>query len=192
MNLCGETVTQAMMLEKTFSTFHASNMVFQQQYRERGFTKYSDLISCLLVAEQNNELLMKNHQSRPTGSQPFPEANAIITSGYGNRCGGRHGKACNRGHRRGQGRQNGQALGGYNQCGGKGHWARTCRAEEHLVALYKASLKKKHVETNYIDHSDPWDSSEPIDITPLDISDFFANNGSNFDDMTSGGILDDY
>ncbi|XP_061993783.1 uncharacterized protein LOC133711696 [Rosa rugosa] len=35
MNLCGETVTQAMMLEKTFSTFHASNMVLQKQYRER-------------------------------------------------------------------------------------------------------------------------------------------------------------
>ncbi|XP_024178482.1 uncharacterized protein LOC112184451 [Rosa chinensis] len=222
MNLCGETVTQAMMLEKTFSTFHASNMVLQQQYREKGFTKYSDLISCLLVAEQNNELLMKNHQSRPTGSQPFPEANAIFTSGYGNRRGGRHGKARNRGHRRGQGRQNDQARGGYNQqlgprnnakitkgngqmikphknedsvclrCGGKGHWARTYRAEDHLVALYKASLKKKHVETNYIDHSDPWDSSEPIDITPLDVSDFFANNGSNFDDMTSGGILDYY
>jgi hypothetical protein len=26
--------------------------------------------------EQNNELLMKNHQSRPTDSSPFPEANA--------------------------------------------------------------------------------------------------------------------
>ncbi|XP_024190504.1 uncharacterized protein LOC112194507 [Rosa chinensis] len=62
MNLCGEPITQEMMLEKTFSTFHASNMVLQQQHRERGFTKYSDLISCLLVAEQNNELLMKNHQ----------------------------------------------------------------------------------------------------------------------------------
>jgi hypothetical protein len=34
------------------------------------------LISCLLVAEQNNELLMKNHQSRPTSSSPFSEANA--------------------------------------------------------------------------------------------------------------------
>ncbi|KAK9705209.1 hypothetical protein RND81_07G041000 [Saponaria officinalis] len=38
---------------------------------------YSELTSCLLVAEQNNEILLKNHQSRPTGSDPFPEANAI-------------------------------------------------------------------------------------------------------------------
>jgi hypothetical protein len=59
------------MLEKTYTTFHVSNVLLQQQYRERKFTRYSELISCLLVAEQNNELLMKNHQSRPTGSTPF-------------------------------------------------------------------------------------------------------------------------
>ena len=60
-------------LEKTFITFHASNVLLQQQYRERRFTKYFELISCFLVAKQNNELLMRNHQSRPTRSKPFPE-----------------------------------------------------------------------------------------------------------------------
>ena len=59
------------MLEKTFTTFHASNVLLQQQYRERRSTEYSQLISCLLVAENNNELLMKNHQPRPTGSEAF-------------------------------------------------------------------------------------------------------------------------
>ncbi|XP_028960672.2 uncharacterized protein [Malus domestica] len=61
LKLCGETITEEDMLEKTFSTFHASNVLLQQQYRERGFTEYNQLISVLLVAEQNNELLMKNH-----------------------------------------------------------------------------------------------------------------------------------
>ncbi|XP_068314882.1 uncharacterized protein [Pyrus communis] len=61
LKLCGETITEEDMLEKTFSTFHASNMLLQQQYRERGFTKYNQLIYVLLVAKQNNELLMKNH-----------------------------------------------------------------------------------------------------------------------------------
>ena len=75
LELCGEKVTDEDMLEKTFSTFHASNLLLQQQYREKGFKKYSQLISCLLVAEQNNELLMKNHEARPTGSAPFPEVN---------------------------------------------------------------------------------------------------------------------
>ncbi|XP_051133309.1 uncharacterized protein LOC127252968 [Andrographis paniculata] len=77
LRFCGENISDRDMLEKTFTTFHASNIVLQQQYRERGFNKYCDLITCLLVAEQNNELLLKNHESRPTGASPFPEVNAI-------------------------------------------------------------------------------------------------------------------
>ena len=65
------------MFEKTYTTFHASNMLLQQQYRECRFTKYSELIACFLVAKQNNDLLLKNHQSHPTGSMALPEANVI-------------------------------------------------------------------------------------------------------------------
>ena len=87
--LCGEKVTEENILEKTFMTFHASNVPLQQQYRERRFTKYSELISCLLVAKQNNELLLKNHQSRPIGSVSLPEANAtsVQTLRHGQGCG---------------------------------------------------------------------------------------------------------
>lgn len=60
LKLCEEIITDEDMLEKTFSTFHTSNVLLPQQYRERGFRKYSELISCLLVAKQNNESLMKN------------------------------------------------------------------------------------------------------------------------------------
>ncbi|XP_021735734.1 uncharacterized protein LOC110702338 [Chenopodium quinoa] len=81
LKLCGEKITDAEMLEKTYSTFNANNVVLQTQYSEKGFTKYFELISCLLVDEHNNELLMKNHESRPTGSTPFPEANARSHSG---------------------------------------------------------------------------------------------------------------
>ncbi|KAM2574745.1 hypothetical protein TB2_006659 [Malus domestica] len=89
------------MLEKTFSTFHASNVLLQQHYREQGFIEYNQLKSMLLVTEQNNELLMKNHQSRPTGSAPFPEVNAAslevnTTSSSGNN----HKRGCS--HRRGR------------------------------------------------------------------------------------------
>jgi hypothetical protein len=48
------------------------------------------------VAEQNNELLMKNHHSRPTSSTPFSEANG--TSFHGNK--GNH----DRGRGRGRGK----------------------------------------------------------------------------------------
>jgi hypothetical protein len=78
------------MLEKTYTTFYASNVLLQQQYREHNFTRYFELISFLLVAEQNNELLMKNHHAHPTGSTPFPEANRTLFHGNkGNRGRGR-------------------------------------------------------------------------------------------------------
>ena len=80
-------ITDEDMLEKTFITFHNCNVLLQQQYREPRFTKYSELISCLLVAKQNNEFLMKNHQSRPTRSEPFPEANVISFQTHGRGCG---------------------------------------------------------------------------------------------------------
>ena len=94
LKLYKEKITDENMLEKTYTTFHASNVLLQQQYRERKFTKYSELISCVLVAEQNNELLLKNHQSHPTGSTPFFEMNGTSfnnNKGY-NGCGCGHGR----------------------------------------------------------------------------------------------------
>ncbi|XP_068339050.1 uncharacterized protein [Pyrus communis] len=89
MKLCGETITEEDMLEKTFNTFHASNVLLQHHYRKRGFIEYNQLISVLFVAEQNNELLMKNHQSQFIGSAPFPKVNVAslevnTTSSRGN------------------------------------------------------------------------------------------------------------
>ncbi|XP_070660604.1 uncharacterized protein [Malus domestica] len=48
MKLCGDTITDELLLKKTFSTFHASNMLLQQQYRARSFTEFNQLISVLL------------------------------------------------------------------------------------------------------------------------------------------------
>ena len=93
------------MLEKTFSTFHASNLILQQQYREKGFKKYSQLIPCLLVGEQNSELLMKNHEARPTGSASFPEVNVTAYQPYneirGRGRGRGRGRSCRFGNRSG-------------------------------------------------------------------------------------------
>ena len=71
------------MLEKIFIMCHVSNVLLQQQYRQCRFTKYSELISCLLVVEQNNELLMKNHKSCPIGSESFHKVNAISSQKRG-------------------------------------------------------------------------------------------------------------
>ncbi|XP_021771818.1 uncharacterized protein LOC110735955 [Chenopodium quinoa] len=141
----------------------------QTQYREKGFTKYSELISCLLVAEQNNELLMKNHESRPTGSTPFPKANATSHSGKEKKARD-HASSRGRGRGRGHGRGHDRGRGGHfrnsyshqkwdnkdgnknekdkyenicYRCGGKGHWSRVCRTPKHLVDLYQQSIKQK-------------------------------------------------
>ncbi|XP_059654206.1 uncharacterized protein LOC132300916 [Cornus florida] len=77
LKLCGDTVTDELLLEKTFTAFHASNVLLQQQYRE----------------QQNNELLLRNHQSRPTGSTPIPETYVASSRGRGRECGrGRGGR----------------------------------------------------------------------------------------------------
>jgi len=60
--------------------------------------KSYELISCLFVAELNNELLLKNHKSHPTGTTRFPEMNTATYKNHGGGCGSR-----GRGHRRGRG-----------------------------------------------------------------------------------------
>ena len=104
LKLCGESITDQDMLEKTFSTFHTSNVLLQQQYREKGCKTYADLISCLLLAEQNNELLMRNSEMRPPGSAPPPEAHATKDNKESHHVqgNGHHGRG--RGNRNGRGR----------------------------------------------------------------------------------------
>ncbi|KAL0447516.1 UNVERIFIED_CONTAM: hypothetical protein Slati_1879500, partial [Sesamum latifolium] len=78
---------------------------YLKQYRKQGFTKYSELISCLLVAEQNNELLLKNHESRPTGSAPFPKVNVATCNHYNHEL--YRGRGRGRNHSRGRGYRGG-------------------------------------------------------------------------------------
>ncbi|XP_070028711.1 uncharacterized protein [Nicotiana sylvestris] len=202
LKLCGDTITDYDMLEKMFTTFHASNMVLQQQYREKSFKKYSELISLLLVAEQNNDLLMRNHENRPTGSTPLPEVDEVY-SHYAKRGKGRDSI---RGHGRRQGRNfpgvnhppkrnNHQKWKGKDEepkangsetecyrCGGKGHWTNICRIPRHLVELYQASLKNKGPEANFVSDND-------FDITHLDVADFFERPDGKIDYLIGDGSV---
>jgi hypothetical protein len=69
LRLCGQVVTELEMIEKSLETFHPTNMVLQQQYRNNKYIKYYDLINVLLTAKAHNELLMKNFNMRPAGTQ---------------------------------------------------------------------------------------------------------------------------
>nr|XP_016497764.1 PREDICTED: uncharacterized protein LOC107816553 [Nicotiana tabacum] len=143
-------------------------MVLQQQYREKGLKKYSELISCLLVVEQHNTLLMKNHEARPTGSTQFFEVNMVAATQKSERRQSHYrdrgrGHSRERGQGHGRGRNNYRHHGGNKQennkdpqnsplksrvnichrCSMKGHWARVCRTPDHFVKLYQASNKRK-------------------------------------------------
>ncbi|KAL6313570.1 hypothetical protein AAG906_006937 [Vitis piasezkii] len=199
LKLCGEKIIEEDMLEKTFTTFHASNVLLQQQYRERRFTKYSELISCLLVTEQNNELLMRNHQSHPTRSEPFPEVNAISSQTRGRGQGRGHGRGRNPRyhgsysnnsqkmkallhHQKWNNIETKQENGKRLQdkppknhknncyiCGMKEHWSRTCRMPKHLADLYQASIKTKEKEIEM-----NFIDGDGLDLTYYDI-DFFGD-----------------
>ena len=73
----GDKVIDKDMLEKMYCTFHPSNTTLSQQYQVYSFKKYSELVIYLLVDEQHNELLMKNHQVRSTGVKAFPKVNTV-------------------------------------------------------------------------------------------------------------------
>ncbi|XP_015057683.1 uncharacterized protein LOC107003969 [Solanum pennellii] len=134
------------------------------QYREKGFQKYSEMISCLLVAEQHNDLLMKNHEARPAGSAPLPEAHTVDAHGQSEIRQNNRGHDNMRGRDKGKRRYSNRRGGGHNKrennigsqnnpskgkgdhchhCGLKGHWKNKCRAPEHFVRLYQNSFKRK-------------------------------------------------
>ena len=63
----------------------------------------------MLLAEENNDLLMKNHETRPSGSNPPPEVNVARYDNQNSGSGRVRGRG--RGHGRGRGRAYGHGRG---------------------------------------------------------------------------------
>ncbi|XP_031112041.1 uncharacterized protein LOC116016012 [Ipomoea triloba] len=80
-----------------------------QQYRAKNYSKHSELISALLVAEKHNQLLMRNHKARPAGAAPIPEIHNVAQSSNNWRRRGR-----GRGRDRGRGSKRGGSSGANN------------------------------------------------------------------------------
>ncbi|XP_049394642.1 uncharacterized protein LOC125858916 [Solanum stenotomum] len=182
LKLCGEVIKDEDMLEKTLTTFHASNMILQQQYREKGFKKYYELISFLLVAEQINDFLMKNHEIRPVGSAPLSEAHGVEEHGQFEI------RQNNRGHDNVRGRGKGKRR--YNNHRGGGHNKRENNMSSqnnpskgkgdhcHRCGLKGSSQKyDENVKANLALKDDAFDGLD--DITHLEAIWNIANQLSN-------------
>ncbi|XP_070025372.1 uncharacterized protein LOC142181869 [Nicotiana tabacum] len=175
-------------------------MVLQQQYREKDFKKYSELISLLLVVERNNDLLMRNHDNRPNESILLPEVDEVYS--HYTKCGKGRGPICSRGHGRNfpcvnhsLKKNNHQKWKGKDEkpkakssetecyrCGEKGHWTNICRTPRHLIELYQASLKNKGLEANFV-------SDNEFDITHLDVTYFFEHPEGKIDHLIGDGSV---
>ncbi|TMW86780.1 hypothetical protein EJD97_020893 [Solanum chilense] len=178
LKLCGETIKDENMLETTLTIFHASNMISQQQYREKGFQKYSELISCLLVAEQHNDLLMKNHKVHPAGSAPLSEAHAVEAHDQSeirqNNWGHDNVHARDKGKRRYNYRRGGSHNKRENNIGSQNNPSKGKDHHCHRCGLKGSSQKcNENVEANLTLKDDAFDGFD--DITHLEAEDFFGD-----------------
>ncbi|GAV91063.1 hypothetical protein CFOL_v3_34463, partial [Cephalotus follicularis] len=114
---------------------------------------------------------LQKHESHSTGSAPLPEVN--VTSS--------HFRGRGRGRGRGHGRGAQNKKGHCNRCGMECHWYRACRTAKHWVDLYQVSLKEKgkQIETNFIGHCDPLETTQSdfvlMGTTHLDIANFVSD-----------------
>ncbi|KAL6619529.1 hypothetical protein ACP70R_034668 [Stipagrostis hirtigluma subsp. patula] len=77
MKLCGLKLEDKDLIEKTLSTFHPKLTYISRQYKKDNYKKYVDLSNAMQQDQGEDETIMQNHLSRPTGSIATPEANAI-------------------------------------------------------------------------------------------------------------------
>ncbi|XP_070033033.1 uncharacterized protein [Nicotiana tomentosiformis] len=175
-----------------------------KQYREKGFKKYSELIPCLLGAEQHNTLLLKNHETRPTVSASLPEANMVERCKKSEKRQNNYHRHINvRGHGNGKRRYNNRHRGGhgkrennidsqnnpsrgknsnYHRCDMKVHWKIECRAPEYFARLYQTSIKRK---ANNIGAFSP---NAPVEYH-LTFKNYFEAGPSNKNDGNAEGNL---
>ncbi|XP_049352655.1 uncharacterized protein LOC125817130 [Solanum verrucosum] len=126
LKLCGEDIKDEDMLEKTLTTFHASNLA-----RPTGTVPLPEANEVEAHGQSERRQNKNQGQNNVRG-----RGNGI--GRYNNRRGGGRRKRENN-----MGSQNNPSRGNCHRCGLKGHWKNECRAAEHFVRLYQDSLKRK-------------------------------------------------
>jgi hypothetical protein len=155
LKFCENEPTNMKKIEKTLSTMLPAHMILQQQYHQRDFTVYSELIKTLLQTERHNELLIWNSNQGPVGAKPLPKVHTNSqkrtqkdTKKNGNP---RTSKGKNK-HKRTRKPQGAKGKGNNSKsnkdksntctkCGCYNHLIQKCRTLKHLVNLYLNSVR---------------------------------------------------
>ncbi|KAK9689908.1 hypothetical protein RND81_09G090000 [Saponaria officinalis] len=147
-------------------TMHTDNNILQVQYRERQYTRYSDLIVVLRMAEARRNIMWHNQNKRPVGNVAPLETYVMKTKKpWQQRKGGNF---ANKGspfiNRKSFQKENGK------WCGIIGHWASECRTTKHLADLYVASQKGKgkDIKNNLIEDNNL--------VLTLDVADYLVDD----------------
>ena len=149
MKLCGRTLEDKDLINKTLSTFHPKLTYVSCQYKKDNYKTYVALSNALQQDQGEDETIMQNHLSRPTGTVTPPEAHATSFKKNDNK-----GKGTHKAPWKGKGKQfkknkmqkskktlSGGEYGKQDQdcyrCGMRGHWSRIFRTPKHIVDLYQ-------------------------------------------------------
>ncbi|XP_059627009.1 cation/H(+) antiporter 15-like [Cornus florida] len=137
--------------------------------------------SSVLNFKSNNELLMKNHQSHPTGSVPFPKVNVSSFHGHG------RGRGCGRIGGRGHGRNRKK----YNNRGDHNSLLVPRRNFTPSYQKWNSNATKqakgKALQNKLRRYT--MTSLAIVDITNLNISNFFADPSDNIDHLIADGNI---
>uniref|UniRef100_J3NDB7 Uncharacterized protein n=1 Tax=Oryza brachyantha TaxID=4533 RepID=J3NDB7_ORYBR len=176
LKFCEKEPSDADKIENTLSTMMPAGRILHQQYRERNFHVYSELINTLLQAERHNEILVWNSNKRPFGAAPLPEVHTN-TQTTNNKNGEskppfKKFKAKGKGKGKGENKRKREHKPHYShkgknipnkdidksklcqKCGCYSHITKKCRTPRHLVNLYLKSVGRDHPNQGqkYEDH----------------------------------------
>ncbi|KAL6592452.1 hypothetical protein ACP70R_049505 [Stipagrostis hirtigluma subsp. patula] len=151
MKLCGLKLEDKDLIEKTLSTFHPKLTYISRQYKKDNYKKYVDLSNAMQQDQGEDETIMQNQLSRPTGTVATPEENAtslknkkdIKGKGSQKDSNGMAPKANNFKKKKEwkskkktpQGPKYGEQDQECYKCGMRGHWSRICKTPKHIVEM---------------------------------------------------------